>query len=266
VPGSGWSGWTSLGGNLTSAPTLDSQEDGIVNVFARGTDGSVQQRAWSGSAWTDWGSIGGGIVGAPTSISRARGYLNLYVRGAGNQTYADAFVTGVGWYGWGLLDSAPMDSTAAPFSTGANDESIAARHGANLWLKSWTASVGWDAWSDIGPVAVPPPPAPTPAPPDGEVNLDTGLRCTPPGGKLRVSIAVHKAKGKAKPRVVKIVFYTKGKGRRIRTDRKAPFVVHMTINRPAGSTGRVYARVYYKRSRHGPTHHKTVSRRFVVCR
>ena len=58
----------------------------------------------------------------------------------------------------------------------------------------------------------------------------------------------------------------KGKGRSVRVDRKSPFIVHIKINRPAGSTGRVYARVHYRRSAHGKLHQKTVSRRYTVCR
>jgi len=268
VPGRGWSGWTSLGGNLTSAPALNSQQDGVVNVWGRGTDATLMQKYWDGSQWSGWFSLGGGIVGAPTVFSRAAGALNVYVRGRGYATYQRSWGSG-GWTNWFLLDGAPIDSTPAAFSDDPSREAIVARHGANLWLKGWTASTGWGAWSDLGPVAVPLPPAPAPPPPpppDGEVGLDTGLRCTPPDGKLRVSIAIHKAKGKAKPRVVKIVFYTKGKGRRVRVDRRRPFVVRMTINRPAGATGRVYARVYYRRSKHGRIHRKTVSRRYVVCR
>jgi hypothetical protein len=49
-------------------------------------------------------------------------------------------------------------------------------------------------------------------------------------------------------------------------DRKSPFVVRMKINRPAGTVGRVYARVYFRRSKHGSLHRKTVSRRYAVCR
>jgi hypothetical protein len=66
--------------------------------------------------------------------------------------------------------------------------------------------------------------------------------------------------------VSRIVFFTKGKGRRVRTDRKAPFEVRLRINRPAGTKGTVYARVYYKRSARGKTHRKVVSRRYTVCR
>ena len=92
------------------------------------------------------------------------------------------------------------------------------------------------------------------------------MRCTPAGGRLRVSIKVRKPKGAKRARVSKIVFYTKGKRRAVRSDRKSPFVVRIRINRPAGSTGRVYARVYYRRSAKGKLHRKTVSRRYTVCR
>jgi hypothetical protein len=136
--------------------------------------------------------------------------------------------------------------------------------------KDWNATTGWGAWTDFGPVALsapsPPPPAPAPTPADGEVSLETGVRCTPASGRLRVNIAVRKPKGKAKAHVTKIVFYTKGKGRTVRVDSTTPFVVRMKINRPAGSNGRVYARVYYRRGTKGPIHHKTVSRRYSVCR
>ena len=81
-----------------------------------------------------------------------------------------------------------------------------------------------------------------------------------------MSVSVRQPKGKNKARVTRIVFYTKGKGRKVRSDRKAPFVVRIQINRPAGTTGRVYARVYYKRSAHGKVHRKVVSRRYAVCR
>jgi hypothetical protein len=55
------------------------------------------------------------------------------------------------------------------------------------------------------------------------------------------------------------------KGRR-RTDRHAPFVAHLRLNRPAGSRGRVYARAFYTRKGSKRVHRKTVSRRFVICK
>jgi hypothetical protein len=267
VPGAGWSGLASIGGNLTSAPAIASIADGYEHVYARGTDLAVYERYWNGSAWDQWNTFYGGIAGAPAAISRSPYLLNLYVRGAGNQSFSDSW-NGSSWSGWQVLDPTPVDSTPVPFSDDPGHEAVVARRGANLLLKTWTSSAGWGSWTDLGPIAVPPAPAPPPPPPppDGEVNLEAGVRCTPPGGRARVSVSIRKKKGAAKPRVQEVVFFTKGKGRKIRIDRKAPFVVRIQVNRPAGTTGRVYARVHFRRSKHGPLHHKTVSRRYSVCR
>src|SRR5262249_50922674 len=150
-----------------------------------------------------------------------------------------------GWTGWVLLDATPVGSSVAAVSDSAAREILFERNGDEMRAKTWTNPGGWTGWSDFGPIAVPAPPAPPPPPaPQGEVNLLTGIRCTPVGGLLHVSIAVHKLKGKSKPRVVRITFFTRGKGRAVRVDHHAPFSVRIRINRPAGSSGRIYARVY----------------------
>jgi hypothetical protein len=274
VPNSGWTGFASIGGGLTSAPAAVSQSDTMLNIFSRGTDGALVQKGWSGTAWSDWINLGGGILGAPAAYSRTKDVLDIYVRGGGDALF-QKYWTPAGWSDWILLDSsARLASSPAAGSDGPNHEWVVARNGGSIMLKEWNAASGWGAWQDFGPVAVqvpatpPPPPAPpaTAPLPEGSVDLNTGVACTPANGKLRVSIAVKKPKGKLKPRVTKIVFYTKGKGRKVKTDRKAPFVVRIGINRPAGSKGRVYARVYYKRTAHGKVHRKVVSRRYTVCR
>jgi hypothetical protein len=82
----------------------------------------------------------------------------------------------------------------------------------------------------------PPPPAPPSAPlRDGRVRLSAGIRCTPPGGRLRVSLRVRRRPGRAAPRVRKVVFFTRGGPRRV--DRRHPYVVRLRVNRPAGTRG-----------------------------
>ena len=108
-------------------------------------------------------------------------------------------------------------------------------------IKHWNGNAGWTRldrhrarWPCRRPRRRLPRPPP---PPDGEVGIETGLRCTPPGGRLRVNVTVRKPKGGEARACRRIVFFTKGKGRTVRVDRKAPFVVRIRINRPGRREG-----------------------------
>jgi hypothetical protein len=265
IPGSGWHGWGSLGGNLTSAPALDSHSDGILDVFARGTDGAVYQQGWNGSQWfANWVTLSGGIIGPPSAVNKQPHDLDVYVRGGANAVYQNHWDSVNSWTGWVLLDRTPVSSSPVAVSDSAGRELLFTRSADKAAVKVWTVGGGWSQWQDFGTIAVPAPAPPTP--PDGEVTIIAGVRCTPPGGKVHVKITIRTPRGKAKARVSRIVFFTKGKGHHRRVDRKAPYSVRLRINKPAGKVGRVYARVYYRRSKHGKLHKKTVSRRYVVCR
>jgi hypothetical protein len=118
------------------------------------------------------------------------------------------------------------------------------------------------------PPPAPPPPPPAAPAPRGSVGLEVGLGCTPRGQRLRVKLTVRKRPGRAKPRVRRVVFFYRvpGGSRRAvaRTDRRAPYRRALPVRVGAG-TYRVYARVYYKRSRAAKLRRKTVWRRFTVC-
>jgi hypothetical protein len=260
-PGSGWSSWTSLGGNLTSAPALNSQDPAVLNVWSRGTDGQLYQRAWNGSAWRGWEPLGGYLTGAPSVLSRIESHVDVFVRGVDRSAYQRYWHGGVGWSPWLHLDGLPVDSTPAAVSDTPDHVTLFARLGGKIAYKDWRAATGWTAWTDWGPVA--PPPSPPPPPPDGNVELVTGVRCTPPGGRLRVSLKIRRRAGKPRPRVRKVVFFVKHGPRRV--DRRKPYVRRLRLNRPAGSKGRVYARAFYTRKGSKKVRRKTVSKRFVMC-
>lgn len=52
-------GWANLGGNLTSGPSATVTFDGKITVMARGTDGAVWARVYSGGVWGGWFKYGG---------------------------------------------------------------------------------------------------------------------------------------------------------------------------------------------------------------
>ena len=260
-PGAGWSAWSSLGGNLTAGPALNSQDPLVLNVWARATDGQLVQKAWTGAAWGDFAPLGGSILGAPAVVSRTENHVDVFVRGSNRALYQRYWHGGTGWSDWALVDPTPIDSTPAVASDTADHLAFFARSGSNILVKQWRGATGWTRWVNWGPVAPPPPPA---APlPDGKVTLTTGVRCTPPGGRLKVSLKIRKRPGVARPRIRKVVFFVKRGPRR--ADRRRPYVRHLRLNRPPGASGRVYARAVYKRKGSKRLHRKTVSKRFVMC-
>jgi hypothetical protein len=68
APNNGWipGGVWTLGGQLTSSPIVARNADGRLEVFARGTDGTVQHiwqdapayGAWAGTKWSEWDQLG----------------------------------------------------------------------------------------------------------------------------------------------------------------------------------------------------------------
>jgi acylphosphatase len=84
TPNGGWSGWASLGGVITSEPTVARNADGRLEVFARGTDNAlwhIWQTAPSAGPWSAWASLGGVITSSPTVSNDADGRLQAFARG-----------------------------------------------------------------------------------------------------------------------------------------------------------------------------------------
>jgi hypothetical protein len=257
-PDVGWSGWGTLGENLGSGPSLESFDTGILDVWARAADGSLAQKLWNGTAWSDWSGLGGGLDGSPAAVSRAPGHVDVFVRGTDRALHQRYWSGAAGWSSWSQLDTAPLDSAPAVAADTSNHLALFARRGAGVSVKEWSGDAGWTAWADLGAVAPPPPP-----PPDGNVELTTGLRCTPPGGRLKVSLKVRRRAGRARPRIRRVVFFVRGGPRSV--DRRRPYVRRLVLHRPAGSTGRVYARAVYTREGSKKLRRKTVSKRYVMC-
>jgi FG-GAP-like repeat/Tachylectin len=289
--GSGWGGFTAL-----VAPG-DFSGDGKPDLLARDSAGALLlyrgdgDGGWLtgtaekiGSGWGPFTAIlGGGDFsgdGKPDVLAvNPEGALLLYRGdGAGGWVSGQGEPVGSGWGGFTAL------AAGGDFSGDGKPDILARQpdgtlllyrgNGAGGWLTGLGEPIGsgWNGLSYLTLVpASPPPPAPEPAPPappatplpDGNVSLTAGLRCTPPGGLLRVSVKVRRRSGRPAPRVQRIVFYVR-KGPR-RTDRRRPYTVRLRMHRPAGQRGRVYARVYYRRAGTKTLRHKTVSRRFVMC-
>jgi hypothetical protein len=100
---SGWTGWRSLGGGLTSKPGAAASEfgdHGKLAVFARGTDGLMWYKSLGSSGWGAWKYLGGGnlLAGAgPAAAYDDNGHLVLTAVGSDKAVYLWADFAGFGF-------------------------------------------------------------------------------------------------------------------------------------------------------------------------
>ncbi len=122
--GTEWTGWSSLGGTLTSDPAAVVYGPERIAVFARGTDNALWVTVNNGSGWlSGWGSLGGILTSAPAAASRYD-HIDVFVRGTDNKVWQKSWISPWGIRGYGG-QPASSDSTgwggwsqpALPFCT-----------------------------------------------------------------------------------------------------------------------------------------------------
>jgi FG-GAP-like repeat/Tachylectin len=291
--GTGWGGLSAL------ITPRDWNGDGHPDLLARTSEGALLMYRGNGaggflqptaqvigpSGWqvftallgpTDWSGDG-----KPDLIARdAAGKLFMY-RGNG----AGGFVTGqreqigTGWQGFtALFGGGDFSGDGRPDLIARDGDGLLFMyrgdgHGGFITGQREQIGTGWGSLSYLTLVWDPPrPAAPAPAPvapptasiPDGSAKIRFTKGCTRPGGRLKVRMRIRRRAGRTPPRVLFVVFSVKHGAKRV--DHRRPFVVRLRMNQPAGKKGRVYARVYYRRPGSKKLRHKTVSKRFKMCR
>jgi hypothetical protein len=80
----GWSGWESLGGNLTSAPDAASCGPGRLDIFATGAGSALLRLGFNG-AWGSWSTLGGTWTSEPGTVClTGTSTIALFERGTDN--------------------------------------------------------------------------------------------------------------------------------------------------------------------------------------
>jgi len=155
APPPGWSGWESLGGELTSGPGVSSWAAGRLDVFVRGGDNALYHRSYEGN-WSGWQGLGGELTSDPVAVSWGPGRIDVFARGTDHSLIHKWFDGG--WSAWeslgGELTSGPGVSSWA-----AGRLDVFVRGGDNaLYHRSYEGN--WSGWQGLGgeltsdPVAV----------------------------------------------------------------------------------------------------------------
>jgi len=81
---SGWTPWRLLGsgGAVTDPPSVVRSPDGVLRVFAHGSDGALAHCALTtDGTFTPWSSLYLQCVGTPAAIVDAEDFMSVFVRG-----------------------------------------------------------------------------------------------------------------------------------------------------------------------------------------
>ena len=72
----------SLGGSFSAAPAASLMGPNQFDVFARDTDGLLQQNTFDGGSWSGWQQVTNiNAVAPPGAVSREPGRIDLFVVG-----------------------------------------------------------------------------------------------------------------------------------------------------------------------------------------
>jgi uncharacterized protein YkwD len=148
--GSSWTGWSSLGGVLSSEPATASWGSGRLDVFALGGDGAMWHKALNGGTWGGWESLGGFFTAGPGAVSSGANRIDVFGRGADGALWTKS-LNGSSWSGWkslgGYIASAP---DAASWGGGRVDVFAVGGNG-TMWHRSMNNNSGsWTGWEDLG--------------------------------------------------------------------------------------------------------------------
>ncbi len=150
-PPAPWSGWASLGGWIDLL-TVGQNQDGRMEIFARGSDGAVWHN-WQtepNGNWSGWASLGGWID-MLTIGQNADGRLEIFARGSDGAVWHNWQTEPNGnWSGWASLGGWIDILTVGKNADGRLE--IFARGGDGAVWHNWQIAPNgnWSGWASLG--------------------------------------------------------------------------------------------------------------------
>ena len=149
-----WTGWTSHGapvGGFSGGPAIVSRNNSVCNIYVRGADNALWQKAFFGGAWHDWGRHGdGGVLASdPAPGTMGDNHEHVFVRGTDGAVWSKAWTSPGGWSGW--------TSHGAPVGGFSGGPAIVSRNNSvcNIYVRGadnalWQKAFFGGAWHDWG--------------------------------------------------------------------------------------------------------------------
>jgi hypothetical protein len=103
--------WDVVPGAVNSGPAALVKDNGGMDLFAQGLDGTLWRRTWDGVNWTPWTTQGGQMAGDPAVTSCHGGNGNAVVLGMDSQLYS-RLLNGP-WTGWQTIGGPWRNEPAA---------------------------------------------------------------------------------------------------------------------------------------------------------
>jgi hypothetical protein len=146
-----WHYDTTPGGTLTSKPAIASSESDRLELFARGTNGTLWRRHWNGVNWDPWQDLGGQLSSGPSAVSWGPGRTDVvFLTPTGSIEHR--YWVNNGWHADNLGGQWLSDPAVSSWGPGRLDVFARATEplGEGLWHRWWSDVHGWSAWEPMG--------------------------------------------------------------------------------------------------------------------
>jgi SpoIID/LytB domain protein len=151
VPGAGWLGWQSHGGQFVGAPTVEQAPDGSLVVWTRNSANQLVAGTWKAGSWQGWTSWGGSISSRPVAARLPDGSRYVVARGTDAQLRYATWDAAGAFIGWRSLGGTLNPAGPSVTATGPGGLTVAVVGGAGqIYVKSMTNGVWASAWTPIG--------------------------------------------------------------------------------------------------------------------
>jgi len=140
--------WESLGGVLTSIPTVVSWGANRLDAFGIGTDSAAWHRWWDGSRWGGWESLGGVLHSPPVPVSWGPNRIDLFTEGSDSALW-HKWWDGSRWGGWASLGGVIQGAPTA-VSWGSNRIDVFGLGTDSATWHQWWDGTRWGGWESLG--------------------------------------------------------------------------------------------------------------------